>query len=570
MSPSLPFSRSLLYPLTAVLILLAVVPVASVGLRFVAANREQVSTLEKLYLTRQAVGLARELHLTFLDSLARLDTLSQTLRPQGRVGFVPDAAKDVLAEVVRANGSLIRLAVLDTNGQGPYVQARQLPPGPQRALDVALGSAFADSQRGQAVRRDFMRLAGTPPVAIISLPVLGSDGGVAGVLQAVVSLEWVSERLAEEASRGVTVDVVGRDGQVLFSSNPRRVGVSARLNPLVSQFTQAAVRLTKTYEDPLSPSGGEVLGSLCPVEEPAWAVVTSRGVAVAFAAVRAMAERTALLTIIAGLIATLAGVMLARRITLPLRHLAGVTTAVAHGDFATRVPVTSRNELGRLADNFNTMAAEIEQYVSSLRDALRENQELLVDAIRSLSAAIDAKNPYTRGHSERVSQYSVAVARELALSSDEIKRVEISALLHDVGKIGIEDAILTKPGTLTETEFHAMRDHPVKGAAIVSSIRNLRDILPGIRSHHENWDGGGYPDGLKGEDIPLVARIIAAADVFDAMTTTRPYQKALSLEFVFQRMRDLSGKRLDPRVTEAFFSAIRSGELVPRQHVEVA
>jgi HD-GYP domain-containing protein (c-di-GMP phosphodiesterase class II) len=247
-----------------------------------------------------------------------------------------------------------------------------------------------------------------------------------------------------------------------------------------------------------------------------------------------------------------------------------LTTAVARGDFARRVPVTSRNELGQLAGNFNVMAAEIEQYVSSLRQALRENEELLVDSIRALAAAIDAKNPYTRGHSERVSQYSVTLAKYLGLSPDEVKRVEISALLHDVGKIGIEDAILTKPGTLTDAEFDAMRDHPVKGAVIVSPIRHLRDILPGIKSHHENWNGEGYPDGLAGEDIPLVARIIAAADVFDAMTTTRPYQDAMTLEYVFKRMRELAGQRLDPKVVDAFFVAVRAGEVLPLGRVEVA
>ena len=145
-----------------------------------------------------------------------------------------------------------------------------------------------------------------------------------------------------------------------------------------------------------------------------------------------------------------------------------------------------------------------------------------------------------------------------------------AALLHDVGKIGIEDAILTKPEQLTDAEFAKMRAHTIKGAAIVSSIKLLRDVIPGIRSHHENWAGGGYPDGLVGEAIPLVARIIAAADVFDAMTTTRPYQKALSLDFVLNRMRDLAGTKLDPRVVEAFFSALRAGDLVPLGEVEVA
>lgn len=226
--------------------------------------------------------------------------------------------------------------------------------------------------------------------------------------------------------------------------------------------------------------------------------------------------------------------------------------------------------MGQLAGNFNVMAEEIEEYVTSLRQALRENQQLLVDSIRALAAAIDAKSPYTRGHSERVSQYAVTVANTYGISPEDVKRLEIAALLHDIGKIGIEDAILQKPGKLTAAEYARMQDHPLMGSSIVSSIRNLRDMLPGIRSHHENWAGGGYPDGLKGEDIPVIARIIAAADVFDAMTTNRPYQQAMSLDIVFQRMREMAGGKLEPAVVDAFFAAVRAGELVPLGRVEVA
>jgi HD-GYP domain-containing protein (c-di-GMP phosphodiesterase class II) len=351
-----------------------------------------------------------------------------------------------------------------------------------------------------------------------------------------------------------------------------RVGASAAVHPLVVQFLEAPVRLTltRTYDDPLRPSHDEVLGSLCPVDSPRWAIVTARDVEVAFAAVTSMAQRTFLLGLVAGVVAMTAGFFLARRITLPLRHLADVTTAVAGGDFARRVPVTSQNELGQLAANFNVMADEIERYIKSLRQALRDNQELLIDSIRALAAAIDAKNPYTRGHSEHVARYAVAIARHLGISGSELMRIEIAALLHDVGKIGIEDAILLKPQRLTDSEFQVMRTHPVKGAGIVASIKRLRDMLPGIRSHHESWDGTGYPDGLAGEKIPLLARIIAAADTFDAMTTERPYQMPMTFNAGLDRMRQLAGARLDPTVVGAFFKAVQTGDLVLLGQVEVA
>jgi HD-GYP domain-containing protein (c-di-GMP phosphodiesterase class II) len=570
MLPRWPFSRSLLYPLTAVLVALTVLPVGLAGWGFVSNNREKVATLEMQYLTRQAVGLAREVELYFLDSVGRIESVAQVLRPAQGQRLQADAASEVLNELVRENRHIVLLRVLDASGKGSFVQNRTLSSTSEAELGPVLAEAFTSNLRGRPVRRDLLRLPGEAPMVLVSLPLAGRGGVIAGAMQGVVSLEGVVARLAEEGGHGVTVDVVDKSGNVVFSSDPIRVGRSAQVHPLVKQFLEAPVRLTKTYNDPLRPARDEVLGSLCPVEDPPWAVVAARDVGVAFAAVKNMAETTALLAVGTALVAMVAGVILARRITSPLRNLAEVSTAVAQGDFTRQVPVTSRNELGQLAENFNVMAVEIDRYVRSLQHALQENKELLVDSIRALAAAIDAKSPYTRGHSERVSQYAVAIARHCGISGSELEKVEIAALLHDVGKIGIEDAILQKRDALTDSEFAQMRIHTVKGAAIVSPIKRLREMLPGIRSHHENWGGGGYPDGLVGEQIPLVARVIAAADVFDAMTTQRPYQNAMGLEYVFKRMRELSGARLDPALVDAFFAAIHKGDLVPLSRVEVA
>ncbi len=565
-----PFSRSLIYPLTAILVALAVLPLALVGWGFVSTNQEQVATLEKQYLTRQAVGLAREVELYFLDSVGHVETLAQGIRPNSLGVIDASGASTMLQKFIKGHENIILLRLLGADGQGPFVQRRSLSGNAESALEEILREAFADNLRGRPARRDMLRFTGEEPLVLTSLPLLDESGRVAGALQGVISLAGIASRIAEESSRGVIVDVVDKTGTVVFSSEPARVGRSAVRHPLVSQFLRAPVRLTKTYLDPLTSPAGDVLGSLCPVGDPPWAVITARELGVAFAAVRAMARRTVIIAVAAGLLAMLAGGLLARRITTPLRNLAEVTSAVAAGDLARRVPVRSRNELGRLGDNFNQMAAEIERYVGSLRSALQENQELLVDAIRALAAAIDAKSPYTRGHSERVGQYAVAIGRHLGLDEEELRKLQISALLHDVGKIGIEDAILQKPGSLTEVEFAQMRAHPLKGAAIVSPIKRLKEMLAGIRSHHENWSGGGYPDGLVGEEIPLVARVIAAADVFDAMTTHRPYQRALGLESVYARIRELAGTRLDPAVVAAFFAAIEAGDLVPLGQMEVA
>ncbi|HPS78745.1 MAG TPA: HD domain-containing protein [Thermoanaerobaculaceae bacterium] len=570
MQPRWPFSRSLLYPLTAVLVALAVIPVGTLGWGFVTSNREQVATLEMQYLTRQSVGLAREVQLFFTESVGRLGAVAQVLRPGTGQAVGGETASALLQDILSESRNVQLLRLLDASGKGTFLQSPGLSDEAVRELEGRLGGVFSATLAGTPVRELLERVPGEGAMMMVSYPVRNESRQVVGILQGAVSLRPLGARLVEDSGLGVTVDIVDERGRVLFSSDRNRVGRDARPNPLVGQFLRSPVRLTKTYTDPLRGDGSEMLGSLCPTGDPPWAVVTARDVDVAFAAVTAMARRTFLLAVATGLVAMLAGILLARRITLPLRNLADVTTAVAGGDFSQRAPVQSRNEMGQLADNFNAMADAVDRYVRSLRAALQENEELLIDSIRALAAAIDAKNPYTRGHSERVGQYAVAVAHHFGVKGQELKRVEIAALLHDVGKIGIEDAILLKPEALTDQEFAQMRNHVLKGAAIVSPIKRLKDMLPGIRSHHENWDGSGYPDGLKGETIPLVARIIAIADVFDAMTTDRPYQKGMDLTQAEERLRGMAGRRLDPKVVDAFFAAVRNGDLTPLGHSEVA
>ena len=196
-----------------------------------------------------------------------------------------------------------------------------------------------------------------------------------------------------------------------------------------------------------------------------------------------------------------------------------------------------------------------------MKKAANENHLLFINSVRMLAAAIDAKDPYTRGHSERVARYSIAIGKNLNLPEKEMRNLRISALLHDVGKIGIDDRILRKPGALSDDEFEVMKGHPAKGAAIMSGVAQLIDIIPGMKYHHEKWGGGGYPEGLTGEAIPMQARIVAIADTFDAMTTNRPYQKAMELNYVVEKIRGFGGSRFDPRVIDAFANAVKRGDI---------
>ena len=185
-----------------------------------------------------------------------------------------------------------------------------------------------------------------------------------------------------------------------------------------------------------------------------------------------------------------------------------------------------------------------------------ESKEIFLSTVWALAAAVDAKDGYTHGHSQRVAQYAVTLGRELGFDQQEVERLELSAVLHDVGKIGVPEAVLNKPGRLTTAEMTIMRTHPEKGADILSSIRAMRDIVPGVRHHHERFDGMGYPDGLKGGNIPLSARIILVADTFDAMTSTRPYRTAMPVRAAHDEIARCSGTQFDPRLAEVFMDLI--------------
>src|SRR4030042_5174521 len=194
----------------------------------------------------------------------------------------------------------------------------------------------------------------------------------------------------------------------------------------------------------------------------------------------------------------------------------------------------------------------VEERTSKLQQALLVIKKGHLDSVKVLAGAIDAKDPYTRGHSDRVRKMSMRIAMKMGFSEEKLENLVFGALLHDIGKIGIKDAVLQKPGPLTPEEYQSIQEHPLIGVKIVDGIDFLKDKIPMIRNHHEHFDGSGYPDGLIGEVIPLGARIIAVADSFDAMTSLRPHRRALPLEEVFAEMEKGKGKQFEPQILEIF------------------
>ncbi len=554
------------------MVLVGLLPLVVSHYFLIGINRDSLETLEKKYLTRSAVGIASDIQNLITNNTQQLNEIAGSIRimtgtlPAGTDPFVYLARARWIGDYVTPDSDLLALRVLNPAGQGSEAKAAPLERDVLQEMDNARQVALS----GQTAVGALLHFNGQPAVTI-GVPV--SDGSkTIGTVVAVVSLKRIAQRMEDEGKGDVTAFLVDRNGNVLIHSEPsvdvRHPNYSSL--KIVQEFSKAPLRLTESYTDATSGTPERVLGTVAPVGRPDWGVVVEKPEDLAFASVTKMLKATLQWGSIALAMAVLAALFFASGIARPIRVLAERTREIAAGKYQQRVDVKSHNEIGDLADNFNAMSQSIEHAVEQLKKAAHENHLLFINSIRMLAAAIDAKDPYTRGHSERVARYSIAIGKNLSLPAKEMQNLRISALLHDVGKIGIDDRILRKPGALSDDEFDVMKQHPAKGAAIMSGVAQLIDCIPGMKYHHEKWSGGGYPDNLEGEAIPMQARIVAIADTFDAMTTNRPYQKAMELGYVVEKIKSFAGTRFDPRVVDAFAQAVKRGDIVIEEQVRGA
>ncbi|GGG19367.1 hypothetical protein GCM10010916_40240 [Paenibacillus abyssi] len=254
--------------------------------------------------------------------------------------------------------------------------------------------------------------------------------------------------------------------------------------------------------------------------------------------------------------------VLSREIEHPIRSINKAMGSVQTGDFDVRTADIYSDEFSKLVAGFNHM-------VSGLKARESMNNLLIQSYFTTLAAALDARDPYTAGHSERVARYSLEIGRLANLHEQELDILKKTALLHDIGKIGVRDTVLLKEGRLTEEEFEMIKLHPLLGEKILRQIEPadaMFDILPGVRSHHERFDGRGYPDGLAGDNIPLMGRIIAIADAFDAMTSDRPYRKGMTVERALYILKEGQGTQWDPELTKKFIDNLN--QIQPKMDAE--
>jgi HD-GYP domain-containing protein (c-di-GMP phosphodiesterase class II) len=255
-------------------------------------------------------------------------------------------------------------------------------------------------------------------------------------------------------------------------------------------------------------------------------------------------------------------------------HTRSVTLGVGYGATSERI-IGGLEAINKIEGAFSEEDAQLLRTLANQAATVLQIAELYADAnklfddvIEALTASIDAKDPYTQGHSRRVRDFSVAISQELGLPQETIRHIWVGSLLHDVGKIGVPDAVLSKPERLTHEEFEQMKEHPVIGKRILAQIRALRSELAAIAEHHERLDGSGYPDRLSAAEISLTGRIVAVADVFDALTSDRPYRAAMPVEQVFEYLRQISGAHLDPVCVEALVRAYRKGNIKTQKEAE--
>ena len=563
----------------AVLLLVGLLPLGLAGMMLSRRSADELRAIEGRYQAQLVQDKARQIELYGQRYRDVVSGLARAFEIAGGIHSLTDAKSDTrLQKTLQDDPNLIALAICPV--QGEIHRAFQPDVIRKEEVDQRISDVLARmSSRGVIVGRPQIIRSGQEMGLTIAAPVMDGEQIVAAVV-AIVSFQEVFKTVQQSSSKSArelldaglpVVFVVDQNGKAVAHPD---AAVAFSERPMTDlKVVQDWLETGSQVQSALSPFSLErdghvssMLGSYATVEldhNALLGVIAIQDESAALASVRDMRNQIFFVSLLAATLALLAGFYFADKLTRPVRELAAGARRIAGGDFSQRVKVLGRTELGELGLSFNQMTDQIENYVQDLQRSAEANHELFLGTVKALAAAIDGKDPYTRGHSERVSRFSIATAEGLGLPPDEIEKIRVSALLHDVGKIGIDDRVLKKPSALNDQEFEIMKTHPQKGYKIMSQIPAMREFLPGMYMHHEMINGQGYPQGLKGDQIPMQARIVSVADTFDAMTTERPYQAAMELEAALTRLKSFVGTRYDAKVVAAFVAACEAGKIRP-------
>ncbi|HXX01145.1 MAG TPA: HD domain-containing phosphohydrolase [Candidatus Acidoferrales bacterium] len=560
----------ILYVILGVLLVISIVPMYLYSTWVEAINRDRLKTNERMLQNTVTRSLADDLSQHERSLRVELNNLSYAIQVAsgGNIAGQNIQAPELralLENFVSSSDEIAYATLLDSDAKGISAP----PIAPDAFLQRELERAFAAARDGRAYNGQALVVGegkSARTVFVVSTPVKYGPRFL-GVIASVVDLQFLIRRLREVSGGGLTPYVVDAEGRLVAAATPEfATGQDMKNLEIVRNFVDGGSKThlgaaTNEFTIKNGSERVEMLGTYSPVMSLDWAVVVQKPQQEAYSSIIEMRHKSRLLVLVAALIIMLVSIYAARRITNPLSVLTQSSRALAKGDFSQRVQLKSSTEIGELAQTFNSMSEELEHFVEDLKRAAEENRALFMGSIQMLAGAVDEKDPYTRGHSDRVTRYSMLIAKEMNLPATFMETLHVSAQLHDVGKIGIEDHILKKPGALTAEEFEVMKTHTTKGANILRPVTQLAEMLPGIELHHEALDGRGYPYGLEGDQIPLLARVIAVADTFDALTTNRPYQQAHTPDQALQIIQNLAGKRLDPDAVKALLAVYARGDI---------
>ena len=561
---------SILFSLLLLLFVVGVVPLLWTSYTLVSRSKEILVLDQNSMQLDKARSLSQQVAV-YVESLrSHLTAVARTLEVEAtqssfseRVTRISDAK--ALERYVGGDSRFYSFSIGDATGKA----ARSGAQLPEPAIEQMLQEGFLRGLEGKSmVGPPVFSTSLQEPVIVLSEPVKpGAVPVVQGVVLAVASLGPLWEMTKQTGEEGlVDVYIVDSRGHLVAHSDPERLKGDPDFSgvEIVRQFLESKGRAAATtaFDMPGATSVAKMLGTYTRVPDGSgWGVIVQVDVAKAYYSALRMRNQSIVLVAIVTLLALVLGTLFAGQISRPIQKLALGARKLAGGEYGTRVDVRSSNEVGILGEAFNQMGEEIQKAIEQVRRQAAVNKELFLGSIRMLANAIDEKDPYTRGHSERVAYYSAVIAKHLGMSPEEVEKVHLSGIIHDVGKIGIEDKILRKPAALTDDEYEIMKQHPTKGLKILDAVPLLKQLAGAGLMHHENIDGSGYPDGLKGDAIPLLGRIVSVADAFDAMTTDRPYSKAMTFEASLARLRMLAGKKFDPGCVTAMEKAHAAGDL---------
>lgn len=572
----------LLYIVLGTLLVVGLLPLGMAGWMLSGRSADELRSVEGRYQAQLVQDKARQIELYGQRYREVVTGLARAFELTGGVGVLGQTGSDErLQKAVEADRNLDALAIMPVAGT-PHL-AYKPDAITREEVNARLNATLADmTEPGVRISGPHLIRSSQEMALTIAAPVMGGadSGEVIAAVVAVISFQEVFASVqqpvplteSELLERGMPVIfVVNSEGRAVAHPDARVAYAERSMMDLkVVQEWSATGRQVKSALAPFNAErdGEEVrmLGAYSTArldEHTPLGVIAIQDEHAALQSVTDMRRQTLYISLLAAFFALLIGFLFAKQLTHPVRELAAGAHRIAGGDFSQRIQVRSKTELGDLSESFNQMTDQLEHYIEDLQHSAEENRQLFIGTVKALAAAIDGKDPYTRGHSERVARFSLAIGESLGLPDDEMEKLRISALLHDVGKIAIEDSILKKPASLTPEEFEIMKGHPQKGFKIMSQIPAMKDFLPGMYMHHEMMNGKGYPQGLKGDEIPMQARIVSVADTFDAMTTDRPYQKGMSLEDALALIKTFVGTRYDVKVVDALVAACESGQITP-------